>query len=56
MLQSVMCSVTRNGLSIILTTTLGLILIYMYSIVGYMFFSDDFLIETHPKALMKECK
>lgn len=37
-------SVTRNGRSIILTAVLALILVYMFSIIGYMFFRDDFLV------------
>lgn len=52
MLQSVMRSLTRNFLSIILTTTLALILVYLYAILGYIFLSEDFLMETHPKSLM----
>ena len=52
MLQSVMRSLTRNFLSIILTTTLALILVYLYAILGYMLLSEDFLMETHPIALV----
>lgn len=37
-------SVTRNGRSIILTAVLALILVYMFSIIGYIFFKDDFLV------------
>lgn len=36
---------TRNGRSIILTAVLALILVYMFSIIGYIFFKDDFLVE-----------
>lgn len=43
-LLNVIRSVTRNGRSIILTAVLALILVYMFSIVGYMFFKDDFLV------------
>lgn len=35
---------TRNGRSIVLTAVLALILVYMFSIIGYMFFRDDFLV------------
>lgn len=42
-LLNVIKSVTRNGRSIILTAVLALILVYMFSIIGYMFFKDDFL-------------
>ncbi|CAB3383323.1 Hypothetical predicted protein [Cloeon dipterum] len=43
-LLNVIRSVTRNGRSIILTAVLALILVYMFSIIGYMFFKDDFLV------------
>jgi DNA-binding response OmpR family regulator len=41
-------SVTRNGKSIMLTMMLALILIYLFSLVGFIFFRDDFL--THVQA------
>jgi inositol 1,4,5-triphosphate receptor type 1 len=44
-LLNVIRSVTRNGRSIILTAVLALILVYMFSIIGFMFFQDDFLVE-----------
>lgn len=44
-LRNVIRSVTRNGRSIILTALLAVILIYLFSIVGYLFFRDDFLME-----------
>lgn len=44
-LRNVIRSVTRNGRSIILTALLAVILIYLFSIVGYLFFRDDFLLE-----------
>lgn len=37
-------SVTRNGRSIIFTAVLALILVYLFSIIGYVFFKDDFLV------------
>ncbi|XP_013174738.1 PREDICTED: inositol 1,4,5-trisphosphate receptor isoform X3 [Papilio xuthus] len=43
-LLNVMRSVTRNGRSILLTAVLALVLVYMFSIVGYMFFRDHFLL------------
>lgn len=43
-LLNVIRSVTRNGRSIILTAVLAMILVYMFSIIGYMFFKDDFLL------------
>ena len=36
-------SVTRNGKSIMLTMMLALILIYLFSLLGFIFFRDDFL-------------
>lgn len=47
-LMNVIRSVTRNGRSIILTAILGIILVYLFSIVGYMFFQDDFIIDVDP--------
>ncbi|XP_022242149.1 inositol 1,4,5-trisphosphate receptor-like isoform X2 [Limulus polyphemus] len=44
-LLNVIKSVTRNGRSIILTAVLALILVYLFSIIGYIFFRDDFLME-----------
>ncbi|KPM03397.1 inositol 1,4,5-trisphosphate receptor type 1-like protein [Sarcoptes scabiei] len=44
-LRNVIRSVTRNGRSIILTAILALILVYLFSIIGYLFFRDDFLLE-----------
>ncbi|KAL5274464.1 ITPR1 family protein [Megaselia abdita] len=43
-LLNVIRSVTRNGRSIVLTAVLALILVYLFSIIGYMFFKDDFLV------------
>lgn len=43
-LVNVIRSVTRNGRSIVLTAVLALILVYLFSIIGYMFFRDDFLL------------
>ncbi|KAI1296916.1 Inositol 1,4,5-trisphosphate receptor type 1 [Halotydeus destructor] len=47
-LRNVIRSVTRNGRSIILTAVLAVILIYLFSIFGYMFFRDDFILEVSP--------
>ncbi|CAG7731913.1 unnamed protein product [Allacma fusca] len=43
-LMNVIRSVTRNGRSIILTAILGIILVYLFSIVGFIYFQDDFLV------------
>ena len=48
-LKNVIRSVTRNGRSIILTALLAVILIYLFSIIGYLFFRDDFVMEVNPK-------
>lgn len=52
-LLNVIRSVTRNGRSIILTAVLALILVYMFSIIGFMFFQDDFLVEVEPEYICK---
>ncbi|XP_042858800.1 inositol 1,4,5-trisphosphate receptor-like [Penaeus japonicus] len=44
-LLNVMRSVTRNGWSIILTAALALILVYLFSIIGYTFFNNDFIVD-----------
>lgn len=52
-LLNVIRSVTRNGRSIILTAVLALILVYMFSIIGYMFFKDDFLVSVDGETIGK---
>ncbi|XKL65729.1 hypothetical protein PGB90_009149 [Kerria lacca] len=52
-LLNVIKSVTRNGRSIILTAVLALILVYIFSVVGYVFFKDDFLVDVDADALRK---
>ncbi|WKY04843.1 hypothetical protein Q1695_005670 [Nippostrongylus brasiliensis] len=47
-LRNVISSVTRNWQSIILTGLLALILVYIFSIVGYTFFQKDFALEVDP--------
>lgn len=44
-LLNVMKSVTRNGRSILLTAIFAIILVYLFSIIGYIFFKDDFLLD-----------
>lgn len=48
-LINVIRSVTRNGRSIILTALLALILVYLFSIVGFLFLKDDFLVDAEPR-------
>ncbi|XP_072571401.1 inositol 1,4,5-trisphosphate-gated calcium channel ITPR1 isoform X6 [Paramormyrops kingsleyae] len=43
-LLNVIKSVTRNGRSIVLTAVLALILVYLFSIVGYIIFKNDFIL------------
>lgn len=54
-LLNVIRSVTRNGRSIILTAVLALILVYLFSIIGYMFFKDDFLVQVDDDVVFGEC-
>ncbi|XP_022242608.1 inositol 1,4,5-trisphosphate receptor type 1-like [Limulus polyphemus] len=51
-LLNVIKSVTRNGRSIILTAIFALILVYLFSIIGYLFFRDDFLMEVDNQQLV----
>ncbi|XP_064633177.1 inositol 1,4,5-trisphosphate receptor-like isoform X3 [Lineus longissimus] len=44
-LLNVIRSVTKNGRSILLTALLAVILIYLFSIIAFIFFQDDFLME-----------
>ena len=48
-LRNVINSGTRNLKSIVLTAVLAVILIFLYSIFGYVFFPDDFLLPTNPR-------
>ncbi|CDW52771.1 inositol 1,4,5 trisphosphate receptor type 1 [Trichuris trichiura] len=50
-LRNVIRSVTRNWRSIALTGILAVILVYTFSIVGFVLFSGDFLIEVDPRPL-----
>jgi len=52
-LSNVIKSVTRNGRSIILTAVLALILVYIFSVIGFVFFKDDFLIDVDDVTLRK---
>ncbi|XP_052781889.1 inositol 1,4,5-trisphosphate receptor type 1-like isoform X2 [Mya arenaria] len=47
-LSNVIKSVTKNSRSILLTAFLAVILIYLFSILGYIFFQNDFLMEVDP--------
>lgn len=47
-LFNVIKSVTRNGRSILLTALLALILVYLFSILGFLFLKEDFIMEVDP--------
>ncbi|CAB1335972.1 unnamed protein product [Coregonus sp. 'balchen'] len=47
-LFNVIKSVTRNGRSILLTALLALILVYLFSIVGFLCLKNDFIMEVDP--------
>ena len=47
-LFNVIKSVTKNWRSILLTTVLAVILIYLFSIIGYLLFQNDFIVEVEP--------
>lgn len=55
-LRNVIRSVTRNVRSIIFTFILAVILVYFFSIVGFMFLQDDFLIEVSPVYSSQYCE
>ena len=48
-LLNVMRSVTRNWRSILLTAVLAIILVYLFSIIGYLTFQDDFVMPVSAK-------
>jgi len=54
-LRNVIRSVTRNVRSIIFTFILAVILVYFFSIVGFRFLQDDFLIEVSPMYSSQYC-
>lgn len=52
-LLNVIRSLTKNIQSIFLTAMLALILIYVFTILGYVFFNDDFVVDV--QALSGQC-
>ncbi|XP_057662060.1 inositol 1,4,5-trisphosphate receptor isoform X4 [Diorhabda carinulata] len=48
-LLNVIRSVTRNGRSMFLTAVLALFLVYIFSIIGYIFFKNDFIVSVNKK-------
>uniref|UniRef100_A0A8C1LRH0 Inositol 1,4,5-trisphosphate receptor n=1 Tax=Cyprinus carpio TaxID=7962 RepID=A0A8C1LRH0_CYPCA len=53
-LFNVIKSVTRNGRSILLTAVLAIILVYLFSIVGFLFLRNDFIMEVDRLATFKK--
>ncbi|KAG5678613.1 hypothetical protein PVAND_008274 [Polypedilum vanderplanki] len=54
-LLNVVQSVTRNGRSIIFTSIIMLILIYLFSIIGLVFFNNDFLLSAVENKTERAC-
>ena len=52
-LLNVVRSATKNSRSILLTGVLAVILIYLFSIVGFIFFKDDFVMEVETVGVSK---
>ncbi len=48
-LLNVIRCVTKNAKSVLLTAVFAVILIYLFSICGFLFLQDDFLMEVNPK-------
>lgn len=46
-LRNVIRSVTRNGKSIFMTAVFGLMIIYLFSVVAFLFLRDDFVLEVN---------
>ncbi len=47
-LLNVIRCVTKNAKSVLLTAVFAVILIYLFSICGFLFLQDDFLMEVDP--------
>uniref|UniRef100_A0A3B3ZTM5 Inositol 1,4,5-trisphosphate receptor n=1 Tax=Periophthalmus magnuspinnatus TaxID=409849 RepID=A0A3B3ZTM5_9GOBI len=54
-LLNVIKSVTRNGRSILLTALLALILVYLFSIVGFLCLKEDFIMEVDEASTERAC-
>ena len=54
-LRNVIKSVTKNAYSILMTGFLGLIIILLYTIVVYLFFSHDFVIDMDDGSAYRPC-
>ncbi|KAA0193919.1 Inositol 1 4 5-trisphosphate receptor type 1, partial [Fasciolopsis buskii] len=52
-LLNVIRSVTKNGRSILLTALLALIILYIYAILGFVFFKDDFQLEVESIGIVR---
>jgi hypothetical protein len=49
-LHNVIRCVTKNAKSVLLTAVFAVIIIYLFSICGFLFFRDDFVIDIEPKS------
>lgn len=54
-LRNVIKSVTKNAYSILMTGFLGLIIILLYTIIDYLFFGEDFVIDLDDGSNYKPC-
>ena len=54
-LRNVIKSVTKNAYSILMTGLLGLIIILLYTIITYLYFADDFVIDMDDGSQYKPC-
>ena len=52
-LVAVTKSVTTNGSSILLTATLGGIIVYIYTVVAYSLFRDDMILDNYPGEMQR---
>lgn len=54
-LRNVIKSVTKNAYSILMTGFLGLIIILLYTIIVYLFYGEDFVIDLEDDSTYKPC-
>jgi hypothetical protein len=54
-LRNVMKSVTKNAYSILMTGFLGLIIILLYTILNYLYFAEDFIINMDDGSIYQPC-
>ena len=54
-LQAVFQAVTQNGRSIMMTAVFGVIIVYIYAIIGYVYLSDSFAVGGFPDEDIPMC-